>query len=152
MEYTVAKFLHVLFAIIAVGYNASYGLWLARAAREPAGTQLFALRTIKFMDDRIANPLYGLLALSGLFMVFTAGYPLTTLWIAAALVLYVIALAIAFGAITPNLRVALRALETDGAGSATYTGAMARGRRFGILISVVVLAIVFLMVVKPTSQ
>ena len=150
MEYTIVKFLHVLFAIIAVGYNASYGLWLARAAHEPAGTQLFALRTIKFMDDRIANPLYGLLALSGLVMVFTAGYALTTFWIAAALVLYVTALAIAFGVITPNFRVALRALETDGPGSATYTGAMARGRTFGILISVVVLGIVFLMVIKPT--
>jgi uncharacterized membrane protein len=150
VEYTLTKFLHVLFAIIAVGYNASYGIWLARAAREPAGTQLFALRTIKLMDDRIANPLYGLLALSGLFMVFNAGLPLSTLWIAAALALYVIALIIAFVVITPNFRTAMRALETDGAESATYKAAMARGRMFGILISVVVLAIVFLMVVKPT--
>ena len=150
MEYTVTKFLHVLFAIIAVGYNASYGVWLARAAREPAGTQLFALRTIKFMDDRIANPLYGLLALTGLFMVFNAGYPLTTFWIAAALTLYVVVLIIAFTVITPNFRAALRALEADGADSATYRAAMARGRMVGILISLVVVAILFLMVVKPT--
>ena len=150
MEYTVTKFLHVLFAIIAVGYNASYGLWLARAARQPAATQLFALSTIKFMDDRIANPLYGLLALSGLFMVFTAGYPLSTFWIAAALVLYVIALAMAFAVISPNFRAALRALESEGPASAAYTQAMARGRVFGALIGLVVLAIVFLMVVKPT--
>jgi hypothetical protein len=33
--YTFFKFLHVLMAIIAVGFNASYGIWLARAAREP---------------------------------------------------------------------------------------------------------------------
>ena len=64
MEYTLAKFLHVIFAIIAVGFNASYGIWLARAAREP--------------------------------------------------------------------------------------GAMSRGRTLGILVSVVVLAIVLLMVTKPT--
>jgi uncharacterized membrane protein len=150
VEYTVTKFLHVLFAIIAVGYNASYGLWLARAARQPAATQLFALGTIKFMDDRIANPLYGLLALSGLFMVFTAGYPLSTFWIAAALVLYVIALAMAFAVISPNFRAALRALEAEGPASEAYTRAMARGRVFGALIGLVVLAIVFLMVVKPT--
>jgi hypothetical protein len=31
--YEVLKFLHVLFAIVAVGFNASYGIWLARAAR-----------------------------------------------------------------------------------------------------------------------
>lgn len=133
-----------------MGYNASYGIWLGRAAREPAGTQLFTLRTIKFVDDRIANPLYGLLALTGLFMVWNAGYPLTTLWIAVALALYVIAIAIAFAIITPNFRTALRALEAEGPESLGYRTAMARGRTFGILISVVVLAIVFLMVVKPT--
>jgi uncharacterized membrane protein len=150
VEYTLTKFFHVLFAIIAVGYNASYGVWLVRAARQPAATQLFALRTIKFMDDRIANPLYGLLALSGLFMAFTAGYPLTTLWIAAALVLYVIVLVIAITLITPNFRRSLRALEDQGADSAAYKTAMSRGRTFGILVSVLVVAIVFLMVVKPT--
>jgi uncharacterized membrane protein len=150
VEYTLAKFFHILFAIIAVGYNASYGVWLARAARQPAATQLFTLRTIKFMDDRIANPLYGLLALSGLFMVFTAGYPLTTFWIAAALVLYVIVLVIAAALITPNFRRSLHALETDGPESPAYKGAMSQGRTFGILVSVIVVAIVFLMVMKPT--
>lgn len=150
MEYTLTKFFHVLFAIIAVGYNASYGVWLVRAAQQPAATQLFALRTIKFMDDRIANPLYGLLALSGLLMVFTAGYPLTTLWIAAALALYVIVLVIAITLITPNFRRSLRALEDQGPESAAYKAAMSRGRTFGIRVSVLVVAIVFLMVVKPT--
>lgn len=149
MEYTITKFLHVMFAII-VGFNASYGLWLARAAREPAGTQLFALRTIKLMDDRIANPLYGLLALSGLFMVFNAGYPLTTWWIAVAIALYVIAIVFAITVITPNLRAALRALEAEGPESAAYKVAMRRGRMFGIAISVMVLGIIFMMVVKPT--
>ena len=150
MEYTITKFLHVTFAIIAVGWNASYGFWLARAAREPQATQRFTLKTIKLMDDRVANPLYGLLALTGLFMVWNAGYPLTTLWIALALVLYVIAIVFAFTQITPNFRVALRALESEGAASAAYRAAMAKGRTMGIAISVVVLAIVFLMVVKPT--
>lgn len=32
--YEVLKFFHVLFAIVAVGFTASYGIWLARAARE----------------------------------------------------------------------------------------------------------------------
>ena len=49
--YTLIKFVHIVFAIIAFGYNASYGLWLGRAAREPKETQLFTLRTIRFMDD-----------------------------------------------------------------------------------------------------
>jgi uncharacterized membrane protein len=149
--YTITKFFHVLFAIVAFGWNASYGFWLARAAREPQATQLFTLRTIKLMDDRVANPLYGLLLLSGLFMAYTAGYPLlTTRWIAGALVLYVIAIVMAFTLISPNFRTALRALESEGAESPVYKKAMARGRMLGGAIGVVVLAIVFLMVTKPS--
>ncbi len=82
------------------------------------------------MDDRIANPLDGLLALTGLSMVFNAGYPLTTLWIGGALTLYVIILVIAFTLITPNFQRPLRALETDGPESAAYRAAMAHGRTF----------------------
>jgi hypothetical protein len=32
--YTILKFAHVLLAIVAVGFNASYGVWIARAARD----------------------------------------------------------------------------------------------------------------------
>lgn len=37
MEYQLAKFFHVLLAIIAVGFNASYGIWLACASESAAG-------------------------------------------------------------------------------------------------------------------
>jgi uncharacterized membrane protein len=146
--YTLTKFLHVVLAIIAVGFNASYGIWIVRSARDPEHVG-FAMRTIKFLDDRFANPAYGLLLLTGLFMVFTAGYPLSTLWIAAALVLYVLVLVLAFTVISPNFRAQLRALETVGPQSAEFRAAARRGRTFGILVSVIVLAIVFLMVTKP---
>jgi len=33
--YLILKFLHVLLAIIAVGFNASYPIWLTRAQRDP---------------------------------------------------------------------------------------------------------------------
>ncbi|MGH2788726.1 MAG: hypothetical protein ACRDJV_12630 [Actinomycetota bacterium] len=33
--YSFLKFLHVLLAGVAVGFNASYGIWLARVAKEP---------------------------------------------------------------------------------------------------------------------
>jgi len=53
--YSILKFFHVLLAIVAVGFNASYGIWLARAAREPQH-ELHVLRGIKILDDRFANP------------------------------------------------------------------------------------------------
>lgn len=150
MEYTLTKFVHVTLAIVALGANATYGLWLARVAKMPQETQLFVLRTIKLIDDRMANVAYGLLVVTGLLMVFLAGYSLTTTWIAAALVLYVIAIVMAFTLISPNFRRAITALESEGASSDAYRRAMSQGRLYGISITVVVLAIVFLMVVKPT--
>jgi uncharacterized membrane protein len=149
MTFEITRFVHVTLAIIAVGFNASYGIWIARAARDPQHT-LFAMRTIRFIDDRFANPAYGLLLITGLFMAFTAGYPLTTFWIAGALVLYALVLVLAFVVISPNFRAQLRALEAEGPESAAFRAATARGRTFGIVVSVMVLGIVFLMVVKPT--
>ena len=66
--YTVVKFFHVLLAIIAVGFNASYGIWIARASKEREH-ELHVLRGIKILDDRFANPAYGLLLVTGLIMV-----------------------------------------------------------------------------------
>ena len=34
--YSFLKFLHVLLAVLAVGFNASYGVWLSRVAKEPS--------------------------------------------------------------------------------------------------------------------
>ncbi len=35
MLYLIIKWLHVLLAIVAVGTNITYGVWLARAERSP---------------------------------------------------------------------------------------------------------------------
>src|SRR5713226_1329366 len=86
--YPYVKFPHVLLAVVAVGFNASYGVWLARAAREPAHLG-HVLRGIKMLDDRFANPAYGLLLVTGLTMAFVGGIPLLqTRWLVSALVLY----------------------------------------------------------------
>ena len=74
--YEILKFFHILFAIIAVGFNASYGIWLARAARE-RDHEAFALRGVKLLDDRFANPAYGLLLVTGLLMVWVGDLDLT---------------------------------------------------------------------------
>ena len=149
MEYTITKFFHIILAIVALGANATYGIWLARVAKMPQETQLFVLRTIKLIDDRVANVAYGLLAVTGLFMAYNAGYPLRTTWIAAAIALYIVAIVMAVVLVSPNFRRAIRALESEGPASAAYRAAMSRGRIYGIAISIVVIGIVFLMVTKP---
>ncbi len=149
MLFTSVKFLHILFAIGAVGSNATYAVWLARARNDPKDLD-FALRGVKFLDDRIANPLYGLLLLSGLAMVFVGNLSLTTRWIDAALVLWLVAILLGIFGYTPALRQQIAALEMGGPTSAEYRAANRRGTVIGIATSIVVLVILFVMVFKPT--
>jgi uncharacterized membrane protein len=147
--YVLLKYVHVLLAIVAVGFNASYGIWLARAAREPAHLG-HVLRGIKLLDDRFANPAYGLLLVTGLAMVWVNQVPLLeTRWILSALVLYAVLLVVGFGVYSPTLRRQIALLESAGPTSADYLRVASRGRIVGILLALVVVAIVFLMVVKP---
>src|SRR5262245_64759198 len=80
MLFSLIKWIHVLSAITAVGANITYGIWIARASREPKVLP-FVLRNIKLIDDRLANPAYGLLLLTGLAMAFLGPIPLTTPWL-----------------------------------------------------------------------
>jgi uncharacterized membrane protein len=148
--YALVKFLHIFFAIVAVGFNATYGIWLARAQRDPNHLD-FALRGVKVLDDYFANPAYLLLLLSGLTMVLIAGYPLfTTFWLLAALILWVIIVAVGFGLYTPTLSRQIRVLATSGAKSEEFQALSTRGTILGIVLGVLVLLIVVLMVFKPT--
>lgn len=146
--YNILKYLHILLAIVAVGFNLSYAIWLQRVARKPEHLA-FTLRGIKFLDDYIANPAYVALLLTGLAMVFTTNIPLTTFWIAAALVLWFITFLVGFFLYTPTLRNQINALESRGADSAEYKALEQRGTIVGIALVVIVLAIIFLMVFKP---
>jgi len=148
--FVIVKFLHVLFAIIAVGTNATYGIWLARIAKVPQATQSHVLHTIKVLDDRFANPAYVLLGVTGVAMVLLGELRFTTFWIAGGIVLYVIAIVLGFAVYTPMLRNQIRALETSGPESEEYRRASSNARFIGIIVAVIVVAIVFLMVTKPS--
>jgi uncharacterized membrane protein len=148
--YLVLKYVHVLLAITAVGSNVTYAAWNARSPREPEHLG-FALRGIKFIDDYIANPCYGLLLVTGLALVFIGTWHTTwPRWIISALVLYVVAIVIALAGYSPALRRQIAALEAEGDRSAAFVKWSGRARVMGIATMPFILAIVFLMVVKPT--
>ena len=151
MLYTTIKLVHILLAITAVGFNASYAIWIGRAGRMSKEINEFALRGVKFMDDRIANPAYGLLLVTGLLMVFTGPWRLTTRWIAGALFLYVVVVLAAIFGFTPALRNQIKALETEGPDSVAYKSAANRQAVIGIIILVPILLILYLMVFKPIT-
>ena len=149
MLVTIIKFIHILAAIVAVGFNVSYAVWIIRAQRDPSHTA-FALKGIKFIDDRIANPAYGVLLVTGLLMVLLIGYKITTLWIAVALVLFVALIVVAATQYTPTLRNQVKLAEAGDTTSAEFTRLARRGQTLGQALGVIVVLILAMMVFKPT--
>jgi uncharacterized membrane protein len=146
----VVLFVHVLLTVVAVGFNLSYNLWIARAERDPAQLD-FVLRGVKFLDDRFANPAYVLLLLTGVALVplsDRAGFG--DFWVWSSTVLLVAALAGAYLVYTPRLRDQITVLAASGPDTPEYDRAKRRTDRIGQLLGLLVVAIVALMVIKPT--
>ena len=151
MLYTLLKFVHIVLAIVAVGFNASYGLVIARARSvgTDAREMRFALRTVKVMDDYFANPCYALLLVTGVGMVQVAGYPWSLRWIYLSMTLLLVAFVIAIALYSPTLRREIAALESRGAADPEFLALSKRGAILGAVLGVIVILIVALMVFKP---
>jgi uncharacterized membrane protein len=147
MVFSLLKLLHILFAITAVGSNITYGVWQRLAGNSPEH-EAFVLRGIKFLDNRVANPAYGLLLVTGLIMAFWH-WSITTRWIVAAIILYVVLIAAAVAFYSPALSEQIQVIERDGPKSPAYQAASRRATLIGAGLFIPVLGILFMMVVKP---
>jgi uncharacterized membrane protein len=105
---------------------------------------------VKLLDDRFANPAYGLLLVTGLLMVWIGDLDLTQFWLLAALALYAVAVSLGLFVYTATLRDQIAALETEGAASTEFRTLSTRGTTVGIVLAIDVVLIVFLMVTKPS--
>lgn len=146
--YPLIKWLHILFAVAALGSNMTYGIWIAAASRSPAALP-FALRTIKLIDDRLANPAYGLLLVTGVVLVLIGPYDFGMAWVDLAIGLYIVAVLVGALGYSPTLRRQIALAENPGPGSATYAVVARRGTLLGILLAVLVVGIELVMVTKP---
>jgi len=141
------KWLHILSAIVAVGSNATYGLWSARAGRDPAHLG-FVLRGIKIIDDRLANPAYGVVLVTGLIMAFTT-FSITATWILVGLGLYAVMAVVGAGVYSRTLNRQIKTLDAEGPTSAAFRALSARATAVGVFLGVLAVAVVFDMVFKP---
>ena len=147
--YLLLKYIHILAAITAVGSNITYAVWNIRSRIEPANMS-FALKGIKFLDDRVANPAYGVVLLSGLAMVI-GGPGFAHFWIIAALVLFALLVGVAVAFYSPALRNQVRLAVAGDTSSAEFSRLERRAQVVGIGTLVIVLLILVLMVFKPGS-
>jgi uncharacterized membrane protein len=147
--YELIKYIHVVLAIVAIGFNISYAVWLSRAANEPVHAP-HILRGLKFLDDRFATPAYVLLLITGFGMVFEADIPLDTFWILASLVIYAGVIVLGMFFYSPVLRRQTEIAESGMADSNEYRQLSKRNVGIGGILVAMVLAIEFMMVTKPT--
>jgi hypothetical protein len=94
------------------------------------------LRTVKILDDRFANPAYGLLLVTGLTMVWVGDVDLTQFWPATALVLYALLVVLGLSVYSPALRAQIRAYKDAGPMSDEFKHASTRGRVVGAILAV----------------
>lgn len=145
--YLILKFIHIMSAITAVGANITYGVWNARMSQDPAQAS-FVLKSIKFIDNRIANPAYGLLLLTGLAMAVIGNWGYA-LWIIVALVLFAAIVVIGVGFFSPLLNTQIRLADSGETGSTEFRRLAKRSRVIGPILGLIVVVIVILMVFKP---
>jgi uncharacterized membrane protein len=150
-------FLHVLGAIIAFGPVFSFPLIGAAGASEPMHAN-FGLRLSKIISDRQVIPLAMFQAVTGVILIWLAGWDLTAStgrWLLTAIVLYVIAISIAMFVTRPNLARLIdltsgpRPADAPPGPPAGAAALIATIQRAGMINTVLIVLIVVLMVVKP---
>jgi len=147
IPYLIIKYIHILAAIVAVGANITYGVWSIRAQREPAHLG-FAIKGIQFLDNRIANPAYGVLFLTGVLMVIVGGLGLQ-LWIVVAVVLFVAIAVVGFALFTPLVRAQLKLVDAGDTTSPEFERLARRNAIIGPILGLLVLVILAMMVFQP---
>ena len=143
----VAKVIHVLAVITAVGTSVTSVLWLRRAGRD-RDRLVWMLDGTRWFDRRVANPAYIVVLLSGIVMVSVGGYRFDQGWIAVAIALYVFVAIFGIVVFAPAVRVQ-RAEAAADPSSPAYARIARRTWRYSWLTTAIVVVIVVLMVTKP---
>jgi uncharacterized membrane protein len=143
------KFIHIAAAITAVGANITYGVWNVRGQADPAHLG-FVLKGIKFLDDRIANPAYGVVLLTGALMLIVGRWSLASLWIIVALVLFAALVVLAVGVYSPLLRNLIKLADSGDTRSPEFERLSRRNRVLGPAFGLIVLVILAMMIFKPS--
>lgn len=145
--------LHIMGAIIAVGFSVSYGIWTALGDATGAAERAFALRSISWIDRRMTTPAFVLQFVTGAILVWLIGTALLQqTWLRVSIGLYVSLTVLAIAKFAPLHRRQLALAEQIAAGETPdedYATVASRARIWGIGVVLITLTIVVLMVTKP---
>lgn len=148
-------FLHVLGAIIAFGPTFSFAIIGAMGGMEPQHAN-FATRVSARISDRVVEPLAVVQGVTGVLLIISAGLDLlATRWLLLGITLYVIALtfALTLQRTTVHKVIAMTSAPPPPGASGPPPGLpelVMKVQRGGMFLGLMIIAIVFLMVVKPS--
>lgn len=145
-DYLYLKLLHIFVAVVALGTSAGLGIVLEFYGDDPTHGS-FVLRVIERMIALVVLPGYVLVLATGLWATSLA-WPFTATWIQLALGLWVVGL-INLGWSLAAIRKQRRLHINEGHASAGYRRASIVSRASGGAFGLVVVAILYLMVLKP---
>lgn len=145
--------LHVLGAIVALGFSLSYGLWVRRGEADGPHGRAFALRTVSWIDRRVTTPAFIAQLITGLLLVAVTDWSvLRRPWLELSLSIYVLLTVLAITVYAPAFRRQREAAEAIAQGTAdesVYAAAAAKATAWGITVTALTLVIAVLMVWKP---
>lgn len=149
MLYTIAKWIHILCAIVSLGANLTYFPWFMTVPKTRE-TLVYTLKTIRLLDNWIANPAYILAYITGEVMMRVGGQiHYSTSWMTVAISLYAIISVLGLFIYAPMLKKQQQLAETKGADDADYQRVSRNGIVLGTVIVILTIGITYLMVAKP---
>jgi uncharacterized membrane protein len=151
--YLAIKYLHVVssIALVGIGFGSAYYMFFANRSDSTAAQAVVA-RLVTRADAWFTTPAVVVQPISGLWLAHSAGWPLTTPWIAVSLLLFALAGICWIPVLWLQLRMAAISAEANRSGSAlpdVYWRYAKRWELLGYPAFVAMLIVLFLMVVKP---
>ena len=142
--YLIVKLLHILLAIVAVGFTTSFGLILACTPPEPA----IAIGAVARLE-KVSGPAFGGLLVTGILMAWLGNLDWKVLWFAASLALMVVAMVLALGVARPTLAKQVELVQQSPPPVEELMRLGARSKKVGMVLSMISLTLICLMIFKP---
>ncbi|MGH2464577.1 MAG: DUF2269 family protein [Candidatus Limnocylindrales bacterium] len=155
---TIFLFLHVMGAIAAFGPSFVLPIIASQSRKMPSGA-LFGLKLTDAVERRLIIPLGIFQGITGVGLIWTIGFNLTaTHWLAAGIVLYLIAIVFAIVIQARTVESMIHLVESapapapgtpPGPPPPAFLALAKRAQNGGIFLTVLLVLIVFFMAVKP---
>jgi len=153
MEYVIVKWLHILSStfLFGTGLGSAFYMFFASLTRD-ARVVATVVRYVVIADWAFTTPTIILQPLTGFYLLHIAGFPLTSKWIVASIVLYLLAGACWLPVVWMQMRMRDMARQAASSGaelSPRYWRFLRWWVALGIVAFLALVAVFYLMVAKP---